>query len=286
VSVFSEKLSALAQLARWDRLVGVWLLLAPAVCGLVLAGAGRPDVKLLVIFTIGAVLMRSAGCVANDLADRNLDGFVARTAMRPLAIGSVSVSAALVLLFILLLAAASLLYFLNLKTILLALAVLPVVLLYPFCKRFMPCPQAVLAIAFAWPVLLAFSAQGATFTLSTWLWFAGVWAWVVAYDTAYAMADRSDDVRVGIKSSAILFGKYDRVFVLALNLITLVCFGLAATLQNLHNAFFLGWLMMLLLFINGWRQIWQRDPEQCFAAFKQNIWIGLAWFVAVVLGFL
>ena len=161
--------------------------------------------------------MRSAGCVINDIADKDLDGFVARTANRPLASGSMRLRTAFILLAALLLAAASLLWFLNLETILLALGALLIVLIYPFCKRFMPCPQAVLGLAFAWPILLAFSSVGAHFSVATWLWFAGTWAWVMAYDTAYAMADRRDDLRIGIKSSAIWFGRFDRVFIVLLN---------------------------------------------------------------------
>ena len=281
----TDKFRPLAQLARWDRLVGVWLLLAPAATGLVLATNGQPPLYLCVIFALGAFLMRSAGCVLNDLVDKDLDGFVARTAGRPLAVGSLSVLSALLLLAVLLSLAASLLWFLNIKTMLLAMVALLLVAVYPFCKRFMPCPQAVLGLAFAWPILLAYTAVGAEISGLSWLWFAGVWAWVMAYDTKYAMSDRKDDLRVGIKSSAIWFGSYDRIFIIILNLLTLTCFTLAGILQRLHLAYFIGLLLVSLLFVAGWRQIWQRDPERCFAAFKQNIFVGLVWLVAVVLGF-
>jgi 4-hydroxybenzoate polyprenyltransferase len=284
VSDFSVRFTYFAQLMRLDRLVGVWLLLAPALCGLLFASPQHLPWKMLLVFSAGAFLMRSAGCVINDLADRDLDGFVARTASRPLASGRVSVMQALGLLLVLLLLSAALLFFLNFKTILLAIFALPIVVIYPFCKRFMPCPQAVLGIAFAWPILLAYSAVQAKFTLATWLLFAGVWAWVVAYDTAYAMSDRADDLKVGIKSSAIWFGRYERIFIVILNCISLLCFVAAGLSVGLNKLYFIGIVFMFILFANTWRMIWRRDAKLCFAAFQQNIYIGLLWFVAIIFG--
>jgi 4-hydroxybenzoate polyprenyltransferase len=280
------KLSEYAKLMRLDRPIGIWLLLWPALWALWIAGDGRPDETVLVIFVVGTVLARSAGCVINDFADRRVDPHVRRTADRPLARGSVSTAEALVLFALLGTGALALVLPLNRPTQLLALAGGVVTVIYPFLKRFFPLPQAWLGIAFAWSVPMAFAAHTGTVPLVAWVVFAGALCWIVAYDTIYAMVDRDDDLRIGMHSSAILFGRADTVAIGALHTAALLLLAWAGQIARLGRWFYFGLLVAALLAARQQWRIRTREPQSCFRAFLDNNWFGCAVFVGIALDYL
>ncbi len=235
----ASKLQALLQLIRFDKPIGTLLLLWPTLWALWIAAAGLPDLDLLLIFTLGTFLMRSAGCVINDLADRHWDGEVSRTSGRPLVTGAVSVNEAR-LLFVALLAAAFMLVLLtNPMTVLLSFAAVALASFYPFMKRYTHLPQLVLGAAFSWGIPMAFAAQQGALPPGLWLLYFANLAWTMAYDTKYAMVDREDDLVVGIKSTAILFGRHDRLWIALLQLVflgLLVAAGLSFGLGRIYFA--------------------------------------------------
>ena len=266
------------RLMRADRPIGTLLLAWPMLAALLIAGAGNPPLKVVVLFMLGAFVMRSAGCVINDFADRKVDGHVTRTKLRPLATGEVKSWQALVLFVGLLLIAFLIVLQFNKATILLSIAAAAVAILYPFCKRFTQLPQVVLGVAFSFGILMPFTALDQGLPLAAWLLFAANICWTVAYDTEYAMADRDDDVKIGVKSTAILFGGFDRV---AIGLLQLITLGLLSWL-GYHLQFtiwyWLGLSVIALLFV--WQQlmIWYREPQRCFHAFLHNNHVG--WVLA------
>jgi 4-hydroxybenzoate polyprenyltransferase len=272
-----------ARLIRLDRPVGIWLVLWPTLWALWFAADGIPPLSILLIFTAGVVVMRSAGCAINDYADRNFDGHVARTASRPLATGAVTPHEALVIFALLILIALLLVIQLNLLTILLSIPALLLAASYPFSKRFTSLPQAWLGIAFGWAVPMAFAATTGSVTAAAWWIFVATVSWAIAYDTLYAMVDRDDDRKIGVKSSALLFGRYARPMVALFQLITLAALYLAGTAFAVGMLFNLGLAIAALLFI--WHQILIRDEDRhaCFNAFLQNHWAGLVIFVALAL---
>ena len=280
------KLREYARLMRLDRPIGAWLLLWPALWALWIAGDGRPAESLLVIFVAGTVLARSAGCVINDFADRGYDPHVRRTADRPLARGSVSTTEALALFAVLGAASLALVIPLNRPARLLALAGGGVTVIYPFLKRFFPLPQAWLGIAFAWSVPMAFAAQTGSVPGVAWVVFAAAVCWIVAYDTIYAMVDRDDDLRIGVHSSAILFGRGDRVAVGLLQLASLGLLVIAGDIVGLRRWFHAGLVVAALLAVQQLRLIWAREPASCFRAFLANNWFGCAVFVGIALDYL
>jgi len=280
------KLREYARLMRLDRPIGAWLLLWPALWALWIAGDGRPAQSLLVIFVAGTVLARSAGCVINDFADRGYDPHVRRTADRPLARGSVSTTEALALFAVLGAASLALVIPLNRPARLLALAGGGVTVIYPFLKRFFPLPQAWLGIAFAWSVPMAFAAQTGSVPGVAWVVFAAAVCWIVAYDTIYAMVDRDDDLRIGVHSSAILFGRGDRVAVGLLQLASLGLLVIAGDIVGLRRWFHAGLVVAALLAVQQLRLIWAREPASCFRAFLANNWFGCAVFVGIALDYL
>jgi 4-hydroxybenzoate polyprenyltransferase len=271
------------QLMRLDRPVGSLLLLWPTLAALWLAADGLPDWRLIVIFTAGTFIMRSAGCVINDFADRDWDRHVARTRNRPLTSGRVSEREALLLFAALSLAAALLLTFLNPLTRWLAVAGFAIATLYPFMKRWTYLPQVVLGAAFSWGLIMAFASVQNQVPQPAWLLFAASLLWIVAYDTQYAMVDRDDDVQVGIKSTAILFGAADRAMVGVLQLGALLTLALLGAHLDLGAWYFAGLLAAAGLF--GYQQylIRHRDRDRCFKAFLNNMWVGFALFAGVVL---
>lgn len=268
---------------RLDRPVGTLLLLWPTLAALWAASGGLPRLDLLAVFAIGTLVMRSAGCVVNDIADRDFDGHVARTRDRPLASGRVTLQAALILLATLLLVAASLLLFLNPLTGWLSLVGLALALSYPFFKRFTHLPQVPLGAAFSWAMILAFAAVQETVPEAAWLMFVGSLLWIVAYDTYYAMVDRPDDLRVGIKSTAILFGAADRLIIGALQTLALLAFYLAGQSLDYGVVYQTGLAAMAGLFVYQYWLTRNRDAATCFAAFKNNIWAGFALFLGTAL---
>ena len=271
---------------RLDRPVGSLLLLWPTLAALWMAAGGIPAWYLILIFALGTFLMRSAGCVINDYADREVDGHVARTKDRPLATGAVSPKEALMLFGVLAGLAGLLVLFLNTETQLLAVGGLVVAATYPFMKRWTYLPQAVLGAAFSWGILMAWTATGTGLTAHAGLMFVGSLMWIVAYDTMYAMVDREDDLKIGVKSTAILFGNLDRLMVGILQAATLMTWWLLGERLDYAHAYFVGLAVCGLLF--GYQQylIRRRDRDGCFRAFLNNMYVGLALFIgtAVELG--
>ncbi|XOV83778.1 MAG: 4-hydroxybenzoate octaprenyltransferase [bacterium] len=271
------------RLMRLDRPVGSLLLLWPTLAALWMAQGAVPPPALIIIFTLGTFLMRSAGCVINDYADRHVDGGVERTRNRPLVTGRIAPRHALMLFAGLCVTAGLLLLFLNRATQLLAVGGLLVAAAYPFMKRWTHLPQVVLGIAFSWGILMAWTATDQGLTNTAGVMFVGSLLWIVAYDTMYAMVDRDDDLQVGIKSTAILFGDLDRVMVGVLQISALLSFLLVGLQLGYQHFYYVGLLVCGALF--GYQQylIRHRDREACFAAFKNNISAGFALFAGTVL---
>ncbi|GGJ03947.1 4-hydroxybenzoate octaprenyltransferase [Halopseudomonas pertucinogena] len=273
------------QLMRLDRPIGIYLLLWPTLCALWLAAGGIPDPVLLAVFVAGVVLMRCAGCVINDFADRKVDGHVSRTRNRPLATGRISSREALVTFAILVALSASLLLWTNLLTFKLALIAVVLATVYPFCKRFTFYPQVVLGAAYSMAIPMAFAAQAGELPPALWLLYIANLLWTVAYDTEYAMCDRPDDLVIGVKSTAILFGEADRLMVGLLQGLTLLCLLLVGSRFELGLYWLLGLLAMALSF--GWQHwlIRDREPQACLAAFLSNHWSGMLAFIGLALHF-
>ena len=273
------------QLMRLDRPIGTYLLLWPTLCALWLAAGGWPSPLLLAVFAAGVLLMRSAGCVINDFADRKVDGHVSRTRNRPLATGRVSAREALVAFAILVALSASLLLFTNLLTFKLALVAVVLATVYPFCKRFTFYPQVVLGAAYSMAIPMAFAAQTGELPPALWLLYIANLLWTVAYDTEYAMCDRPDDLVIGVKSTAILFGDADRLIVGLLQGLVVLCLVLVGSRFELGVFYHLGLLAMLLSF--AWQHwlIRAREPQACLAAFLSNHWSGLLVFAGLVLDY-
>ena len=261
---------------RLDRPVGTLLLLWPTLAALVMAAEGIPPLYLIVIFTVGTFTMRSAGCVINDYADRKVDGAVKRTKDRPLVTGAINERQALSLFVGLVAGSGSLILFLNTTTQLLAVAGLGLAIIYPFMKRHTHLPQVVLGAAFSWGILMAWSAQGLGVPREAGLLFIGSLFWIVAYDTEYAMVDRDDDLIIGIKSTAILFGDLDRFMICLLQSLALGTWFLLGVSLDYRNAFFIGLIVATGLFAYQQHLIRDRRRAGCFAAFKNNIWVGFA----------
>jgi 4-hydroxybenzoate polyprenyltransferase len=283
--ISATKTSALLQLIRFDRPIGTLLLLWPTLLALWIAASGVPDIKLLLVFMLGTLLMRSAGCVANDLADRDLDGAVARTLNRPLITGAVTVTEAIVLALALCLLAFALVLTTNALTILLSLAAVALAACYPLMKRVTQLPQLVLGLAFSWGIPMAFAAQTDSLPAGCWLLFIGNVLWTVVYDTQYAMVDRGDDIKIGIKSTAILFGDADRAIIGALQVMCLVAYYLGGLKFELGTYFDIGLAITALLFVYHQYLIRNREATECFRAFKHNNWVGLVLFTSVVVDY-
>lgn len=278
----SSKLSSLLQLIRWNRPIGSLLLLWPTLWALWIAAEGVPDLDLLVIFVVGTVLMRSAGCIINDLADRNLDGAVTRTRGRPLVTGEVSISEALGFFFVLCLLAFGLVLMTNMLTIALSVPALLLAACYPLMKRYTHLPQVVLGLAFSWSIPMAFAAQRGELPSGLWLLFTGNLLWTVVYDTKYAMVDRHDDLEIGIKSTAILFGESDRMVIGVLQVLCIAALALAGREFSLGTPYYLSLVAAAGLFIYHLYLIRDRDEAACFRAFKHNSWVGLTIFAGIV----
>jgi 4-hydroxybenzoate polyprenyltransferase len=279
------KFQALLQLIRFDKPIGTLLLLWPTWWALWIAAEGFPDLDLLLIFTLGTFLMRSAGCVVNDLADRHWDGAVNRTSARPLVTGTVSVKEAR-LLFVALLAMAFItVLFTNPLTIKLSFAAVALASTYPFMKRYTQLPQVVLGAAFSWGIPMAFAAQANSLPPALWLIYLGNLLWTMAYDTKYAMVDREDDLVVGIKSTAILFGRHDRLIIGLLQLGFLALMTAAGSSFGLGPWYYLGLVGAAILCVYHQYLIRERNPAACFRAFLHNNWVGAVIFAGVALDY-
>jgi 4-hydroxybenzoate polyprenyltransferase len=281
-----SRLREYARLMRLDRPIGIWLLLWPVLWALWISADGRPDERLFVIFVIGTFVMRSAGCVMNDFADREFDPHVRRTADRPLARQAVSPAEALGLFAVLALIALALVIPLNRPTQVLALIGGVLAVTYPFLKRFFSLPQAYLGMAFSWSVPMAFAAQTGELPLLAWVLFLSGVLWTTAYDTMYAMVDREDDLVIGIRSSAILFGRADRLVIGALQVGSLGGLALVGTMAGLGRWYWAGLAAAAALAVHQQVLIKDREPDACFRAFLNNNLFGLAVFAGIALDYL
>ncbi|MGY3878381.1 4-hydroxybenzoate octaprenyltransferase [Aeromonas enteropelogenes] len=281
-----ERGLAYLQLARIDKPIGTLLLLWPTLWALWLAAGGRPNLWVLTVFVVGVFLMRSAGCVINDYADRNFDGHVKRTSGRPLPTGKVDPREALALFFVLALISFGLVLTLNSLTIAMSFVGLLLAVSYPFMKRFIPIPQLVLGMAFSWSIPMAYAAQANALPAVAWLVFIANLLWTVAYDTQYAMVDRDDDLKLGLKSSAILFGRHDKRIIGVLQLATLLILLLVGQLMALGSSYYWGLLGAAVLFVYQQRLIRERQREACFQAFLNNNYVGALVFAGLVLDYL
>ena len=280
------RLREYARLMRLDRPIGIWLLLWPVLWAIWISANGRPDEKVFVIFRIGTFVMRSAGCVMNDVADREFDPHVRRTADRPLAKQSVSPAEALALFGVLGIVALGLLIPLNRPTQVLALIGGVLAVTYQFLKRFFALPQAYLGLAFSWSVPMAFAAQTGELPTMAWVLFVAGVLWTTAYDTIYAMVDREDDLVIGIRSSAILFGRADRGIIGALQAGTIAGLALVGHLAQLGRWYWAGLAIAAALALYQQYLIRDRDPAACFRAFLNNNLFGLAVFGGILLDYL
>ncbi|MCV9878816.1 4-hydroxybenzoate octaprenyltransferase [Brenneria sp. KBI 447] len=283
-SITAGKWLAYCRLMRIDKPIGSLLLLWPTLWALWMAGRGIPDPWVLFVFVAGVFLMRAAGCVINDYADRHFDGHVKRTAARPLPSGEVSEQSAKALFVILVLLAFGLVLTLNRMTIWLSVGGLALAWVYPFMKRVSHLPQLVLGAAFGWSIPMAYAAVSQTLPLTCWMMFLAYICWTVAYDTQYAMVDRDDDLKVGIKSTAILFGRFDTLIIGLLQLSMLLLMTVLGYLTSLGPIFYGTLLVAAGLFVYQQRLIAGRERDACFKAFKNNNYVGMALFAGVILG--
>ena len=274
------------RLMRFDKPIGIFLLLWPTLWALWLAASGIPSFKILVIFILGVVIMRAAGCIVNDFADRSIDKYVQRTQLRPLAIGTVGTVEAIVLFGILCLFALGLVMLLNRLALELALVGIVLVIIYPFLKRVTHLPQFWLGFTFSWSIPMVFAAEQGDMPAIAWLLFTTAVFWPIAYDTQYAMVDREDDLRVGVKSTAILFGCYDRLIIALLQGEMLLLFSTVGARLKLNYWFYLGLVAAFGLMIYQQVLIYYRKPENCLAAFRNNNWVGLVIFLGIFLAYI
>ena len=275
-----------ARLMRMDRPIGAFLLLWPTLWALWISAHGRPNGRIFAIFVAGVFLMRSAGCAINDYADRSFDPHVARTKSRPLAAGRISAQEALVLFAILSLASLMLALHLNRLTLLLAVAGAFLAVTYPFVKRFLSVPQLYLGLSFGWGIPMAFAAQTEQLPRVAWLLFLANLLWVTVYDTIYAMVDRDDDLKIGVRSTAILFGDSDRHIVAALQAMTLLALALVGRLAGLGAWYWTGLAAGAAFFIYQLWLIRLREPAACFRAFLNNHYFGMSVFIGILLDYL
>lgn len=281
-----EKLNAYLMLMRLHRPIPILLILWPTLTALVLANHSLPSPKLFIIFTLGVVIMRTVGCIVNDIADINFDKHVARTNTRPLTSGKLTVKNAIWLCIALTLIAFICVLFLNLYTILLSFIALFLAILYPFCKRFFAIPQLVLGLAFNFGIFMAFSATQNHVPFEAWIFYISTICWTIAYDTVYALADREFDLEIGINSSAVLFG--DKVFryIFIFNFFSLVFLYFLGIYLGFNIIFYIGVLVSAIFFVRNYFMYKKLGITNCIKAFSDNHWIGLLIFVVVLLQYL
>lgn len=274
------------KLIRLDRPIGILLLMWPALWSLWIAGEGAPPLRMVLIFLFGVALMRSAGCAINDYADRHFDGKVARTRDRPLVSGHISPNEALGIFAVLVIAAFLLVLQLNWQTILLSSVALVLAASYPFMKRYTHLPQLVLGMAFGWAVPMVFMALTETVPANAWLLYIATVIWALIYDTEYAMVDREDDLKIGVKSTAILFGEYDRLMIGLLQLSLLGLLVLVGFKFGFGNFYYLSLAVGGIFFLQQQQLISKRHPEECFNAFMNNNSFGMTIFIGLVVDYL
>ncbi|RMH22390.1 MAG: 4-hydroxybenzoate octaprenyltransferase [Gammaproteobacteria bacterium] len=279
----ASKIKLYLKLMRLHRPIGILLLLWPTLWALWLSSQGHPDTRVLIIFVLGVVIMRSAGCVINDYLDRDIDPYVKRTLDRPLATGAVSPNEALILFAILIGMAVILVAFLDWKTIALAAVGLVLAVIYPRMKRLIYLPQGFLGLAFGWGIPMAYMAQTGTVPRLAWLLYVATIFWVIAYDSIYAIPDKEDDVRIGIKSSVILFDDLDTTIIMALQLAFLATMVMLGKQLEMGLYYYMGLVLSALLFAYQHYLIRDRSAENCQKAFVNNHWVGTIIFVGIYL---
>ena len=286
-TTWRQRLEAYYYLCRFDKPIGTELVLWPTMWALWVAADGIPPLQTLLAMLLGTIFMRAAGCAINDFADRKVDGHVERTKTRPLATGVIQAKEAIYVFLALILASACTLFFLPIATFYCALGGLVLAFVYPFMKRYTHLPQVVLGMAFSWGIPMSFTAMGEPLGITCWLLYFGNLAWTVAYDTQYAITDREYDLKIGVKSTAILFGRYDIQIIGLLQVLSLVLIGSALYLQSLLMPFGLIALLAVALdFIYQAIKTKDRDPQMCFWAFRHNRWVGIMIFVGIFLAFI
>ena len=281
-----QKLEIYIRLTRLDKPIGALLLLWPTLWALWLASNGFPSIHLFLVFTLGVFLTRSAGCVLNDLADKDYDSYVSRTQFRPIATGEIKQKEALIVTVVLLFIALLLVLTTNKYTIYLSLVALPLAIIYPFMKRYTYLPQFFLGLAFSWGIPMVFAAQGNSIPNIAWLLFIANILWVVVYDTIYAMVDRDDDIKIGIKSTAILFADADKMFLAILQamfLVVLITIGIQISAKLIYYWFL---VPSTLFMVYHQYLIRDRTPEKCFCAFINNNWLGASIFGGFLFNYL
>ncbi|MEM8236452.1 4-hydroxybenzoate octaprenyltransferase [Morganella morganii subsp. sibonii] len=281
-----SKWQAYSRLMRTDRPIGSLLLLWPTYWALWIAARGIPDWHILIIFTIGVFSMRAAGCVINDFADRKFDGSVERTKNRPLPRGDVTEKEAKILFAVLVLVSFGLVLTLNTMTIWLSVAGLALAWIYPFVKRVSHLPQVVLGAAFGWSIPMAFAAVSESLPAVCWLLFAVNIIWSVIYDTQYAMVDRNDDLKIGVKSTAILFGRFDKIIIGVLQLVMILMLLWTGMMANLSGSFYWSLLLAGALFVYQQRLMADRERDPCFQAFMNNNYVGFILFLGMLVSYL
>lgn len=286
MSLVTQRLREYVRLTRLDRPIGIYLVMWPMLWALWVAGEGRPNLLVFVVFILGTVLMRSAGCAINDYADRHIDGHVARTRQRPLAAGTIRPREAVMVFAVLSLLAFVLVLLMNPLTIQLSIIGVLLAATYPFTKRYTYLPQAYLGVAFGWAVPMAFAAQLGEVPPAAWLFFIANVFWSLVYDTMYAMADREDDLKIGVKSSAILFGRHDRLIIGLMQGVMFALFVLAGLSFSLGVWYYLGLLAAAGFAAYEQYLIRGRDAQQCFRAFLNNHYLGASIFVGIALHYL
>ena len=286
LEVIRERLPQYAQLMRLDRPIGILLLLWPTLWALLIAGNGRPDPGILAIFVLGVVVMRSAGCVINDYADREIDPYVRRTRNRPIADGRVTPGEALKLFLLLCLIAFGLVLLLNWQTILLSFVAVALAAGYPFAKRYTHLPQVVLGAAFSMAIPMAFTALTGEVTRVAWLLFIANLLWTTAYDTMYAMVDREDDLKIGVKSTAILFGDVDVIIIGIIQAMMFLALFLAGALVPMGAFYYMGVTVAIGLALYQQELIKERDRDRCFEAFLNNNWLGMVIFIGIAVDYM
>jgi 4-hydroxybenzoate polyprenyltransferase len=285
LNINKKKIIAFIHLGRFHKPIGFYLLLWPMLTALLFAANGKPEIKNLIIFCLGLVCVRSAGCAINDIADRNFDAHVARTQYRPLATGAISVKAAAIFTVVMFLLAFALVLNLNTTTIWLSVFACITTCIYPLFKRFFVAPQFMLSIPFSWSIPMAYAAENSTIDLSCWLLLAANMLWVIAYDTQYAMADREDDLKIGLKSSAIWFGNKDNLIIAILQITVILLLAVVGYLNNLKLPFFIGLDLASVGFIYQYSLTKNRDRDLCLKAFLNNNKVGLVIFLGTLLSY-
>ena len=278
----NKKFRAYIELMRLERPVGTLLLLWPTMGSLWISTNGAPSLSLIVVFTVGTFIMRSAGCVINDYADRGLDGLVKRTKSRPLVDGRISPRGALIVFSILSAMGGSLLLFLNSFTKWIAILGLLLTLMYPYMKRYTHLPQLILGLAFSWGILMAAAASVEHISISIWIYFLASFVWIVSYDTIYAIVDRDDDLVAGIKSTAILFGRWDRHMIGILQGASVGLLLWLGYLENFQHAYYVSIGVVISLFIKQHFLIRNYDRLESFKAFSNNAWVGFVILVGII----